>query len=669
MVDKLSLLVVDDREDNLHLIETLINEFFSNIEIFRASSARDGLLIAAEQNIDCALVDVQMPRMGGIEMCDWLKSNDTTKSISIILLTSHQTTAELRAEGLSAGADDFILRPFDIDEFVARVKVMFRGKRAEKELRTLNDRLGELVLERTEKLRKSEAKYHSYVENAPDGIFVFDRVGKYVDVNRAACEMTGYNERELTAMGITDLICSEDKEDAQFCIDQLLTDGQVYHESGYITKSGEARHWAINAVTLDEHQFLGFVKDITKRREQEQQREALEEQLRQAQKMEAVGRLAGGVAHDFNNMLTAIIGFSEVVYEALSELDPLREDVREIRRAADSAASLTQQLLAFSRKQIIHPKVLNLNQRIADSENMLRRMIGEDIELRVIPDLGLGKVLFDSGQVDQILLNLAVNARDAMPHGGKLTIETKNSMQEEGECLTCAEKIVGDFVMMTISDNGIGMNEEELSRIFEPFYTTKKKNEGTGLGLSTIHGIVHQNNGHINVYSEPGHGTIFKIYIPLVDAEEDADTSSAPGQEVGGNETILLVEDQELVRRLAKRLLNSNGYHVIEAEHGGEALEKYIGYAGEIELLLTDVVMPQMSGKQLYDRLAKLTPELKVLYMSGYTENVIAHHGVLDEGTNFIQKPFNRVEILQKIRSVLDTNSTDKGKLPVNKTV
>jgi CheY-like chemotaxis protein/two-component sensor histidine kinase len=366
----------------------------------------------------------------------------------------------------------------------------------------------------------------------------------------------------------------------------------------------------------------------------------LQEQLRQSQKMEAIGRLAGGIAHDFNNLMTIIKGYSQLSLLDLKENDPLRENIHEIQTATERATNLTRQLLAFSRRQILEPKVLDLNSLLKDLDKMLRRIIGEDIDMTLLLANDLWKVKIDPGQLEQVILNLAVNAKDAMPTGGKLSIETVN--------------VPGRYVMLSITDTGVGMPQEVKEKIFEPFFTTK--NIGTGLGLSTVHGIVHQSGGNIWVYSEPGHGTTFKIYLPKVEEELDTlqkreETDSSPR----GSETVLLVEDDQSVRSLAYRLLHQQGYTILEAANGEEALRVVQEHAGEkIHLLFTDVVMPYMNGKELADQLKLLRPDIKVLYTSGYTDNTIVHFGVLNQNISILQKPFSPKSLSQKVREVLD---------------
>jgi len=390
-------------------------------------------------------------------------------------------------------------------------------------------------------------------------------------------------------------------------------------------------------------------KEITERKK-------LEEQLSQAMKMEAIGRLAGGIAHDFNNILAVILSYSGFIIEELKEDDPMREDAQEIKDAGNRAAALTKQLLAFSRKETIRPEILNLNNVVENLDKMLRRIIGEDIEFKTTLAEDLSNVKADAGQMEQVLANLAVNARDAMPDGGKLTIETQNVDLDEEYVSSHPTAEPGSYVMLAVSDTGCGMEAETLSNIFEPFFTTKEIGKGTGLGLSTVYGIAKQNKGHIFTYSEPGQGTTFKIYLPRIeDAVKATKRDVVPMESLRGSETILLVEDDEPVRKIARRILERQGYKIIDASNGAEALFECERHKGRIHLLLTDVIMPKMSGKEIADKLNKSYPDIKVLYMSGYTDNAIAHHGILDEGVVFIQKPFTKNGLLQKVREALST--------------
>jgi PAS domain S-box-containing protein len=410
--------------------------------------------------------------------------------------------------------------------------------------------------------------------------------------------------------------------------------------------------------------FQIFMEDITERR-------ALEQQLRQAQKMEAIGRLAGGIAHDFNNLLMVISGYSEFLLERLGPDPSLRGPAQEIANAAQRATSLTRQLLAFSRKQMLAPKVLDLNEVVTENLKMLTRMIGEDIDLVMVPTPTIGAVRADPGQIDQVIMNLAVNARDAMPEGGKLTIETANVFLDENFARTHAPLEAGDYVMLAISDTGLGMDGETQLRIFEPFFTTKGA-KGTGLGLSTVYGIVKQSGGYIFVDSAPQRGTVFRTYFPRVDGKEDA---VAAQESVGfprpdrGQETILLVEDETNLRRLARQYLETQGYKILEAEDGGAALQIIEGHKGAIDLLLTDVVMPGMNGRELALAITVQRPAIRVLYMSGYTENAIGHNGTLYAGINLLQKPFSLPALKDKVREVLDSEpSPQEAAMPSRST-
>jgi two-component system cell cycle sensor histidine kinase/response regulator CckA len=384
-------------------------------------------------------------------------------------------------------------------------------------------------------------------------------------------------------------------------------------------------------------------------------RQQLEGQLRQAQKMEAVGRLAGGVAHDFNNVLTAIFGYVAMVMEDLPAESPARTDLGEVLKAADRAASLTRQLLAFSRQQVLQSRVINISDVVQDLESMLRRLIGEDVELRTVLAPDVGNVMADASQLEQVLLNLVVNARDAMPTGGKLSIETANA-ELTGAFSDVHQPVApGAYVMMAVSDTGSGMSPEVRARVFEPFFTTKDKSKGTGLGLSTVYGIVKQSGGHVWVYSEPGHGATFKIYLPRVDAPlETIGAAVTPTRPVRGSETILVAEDDDVLRPLTRELLKKLGYTVLAAPNSEAALAAAREHQGPIHLLLSDVVMPGASGRDLARRLAASHPDTKVLYVSGYTDDAIVHHGMLEPGLDYLQKPFTPATLARKVRDVLD---------------
>jgi signal transduction histidine kinase/ActR/RegA family two-component response regulator len=407
---------------------------------------------------------------------------------------------------------------------------------------------------------------------------------------------------------------------------------------------------------------VGVFRDVTEQRKAEAERARLEEQLVIAQRLEAVGRLAGGVAHDFNNLLSVILSYAGFAVDELHESDPVREDIVEIQNAGRRAAALTRQLLAFSRKQILEPQVLSLNRVVTDIESMLRRLLGEDIDIEVHLDAALGSVRADPGQLEQVIMNLAVNARDAMPQGGKLTVETANVELDEGYAERHVAVEPGRFVMLSVVDTGAGMDAETKAHIFDPFFTSKERGKGTGLGLSTVYGIVKQSGGSIWVYSEPGRGSTFEVYLPRVDAPV-VDVRRKPATALAtGSETVLVVEDEPAVCKLVERILRNAGYEVLSATSGGDALLLCEQHRGAIDLLLTDVVMPQMSGRELAERVTTLCPRLEVLYMSGYTDNAIVHHGVLVAGTHFIGKPFAAAELTRKVRDVLDERASGTQK-------
>ncbi len=631
-------------------------------------------------------------------------------------------------------------------------------------------------------LRKTEEKFRSYIANAPDGVFIADEKGRYVEVNQAACEITGYSEKELLNKSIPDLLQKSELEKGIQHFKEVQQNGSARDEIGFVTKSGENRFWQVAAVKLFDTRFLGFVKDITERKryeaallesqtryqtaqrmghvgnweynlntgqfwgsdeakriygfdpnqdtfsteavesciperdrvhqalidliekgreynlefqifpvnskqpktlislaelrkddkglpmavygviqditerkQAEAEKEKLQAQLTQAQKMESVGRLAGGVAHDFNNMLGVILGHAELALELSEENSDICSDLKEIQTAAQRSADLTKQLLTFARKQIIEPKMLNLNQTVKQMITMLQRLIGEDIDLLWKPCEALWPVKMDPSQIDQILANLCVNARDAITDVGKITIETDMVSFDEAYCTEHAGFIPGDFVMLGVSDNGSGMNKETLKNLFEPFFTTKEMGKGTGLGLAMIYGIVKQNSGFINVYSEPGKGTTFKIYLPRLVADEDTD-KAVPDKKAapGGNETVLIVEDEPAILNMTRMMLERKGYSVLSAATPADAIEIAGNHTNKIHLLMTDVVMPGMNGRDLARQLTALYPDIKLLFMSGYTANVIAHQGVLDEGVAFIQKPFSMADLAEKLRGVLD---------------
>ena len=503
-------------------------------------------------------------------------------------------------------------------------------------------------------LRDSEERYRKAFMTSPDAIFITRFPdGMFVSVNEGFTKMTGYTEDEVIGKLPLEIDIWKYPEDRKKVIEEFLTKGEVRNfESICLTKSGEITGlMSVSRVDLNGVQHnLCIARDITKHK-------VLEAQLQQAQKMESIGRLAGGVAHDFNNMLSVIQGYSELAIKKAGADHPLQRHLAQILDAARRSAALTRQLLAFARQQTIAPIVIDLNKTIEGMLKMLKRLIGEDIDLQWHPNADLWPVKIDPSQIDQILANLCINARDAISDVGKITIETENSTLDSDYCAHHPGFVSGDYLKITVSDDGYGMIKEVQAKLFEPFFTTKEMGKGTGLGLATVYGIVKQNKGFINVYSEPGHGTSFTIYL-LRHTANNLPTKPAgpPVAAARGHETILLVEDEPAILEMATTMLEGQGYTVRAAVTPGEALRLAREHRGAIDLLVTDVVMPEMNGRDLAKNLMSLYPHLKRLFMSGYTANVIAHHGVLDEGVYFIQKPFSIDDLSAKVRESLDGN-------------
>lgn len=501
------------------------------------------------------------------------------------------------------------------------------------------------------------ARLAAIVECSDDAIVSKTPEGIVVSWNHGAERLYGYSAEEMIGRPISVLFAA-DQYHEYLGIMAKVSQGERISAYETVRRRKDGTNITVSVdvcpIEVREGEIVGaskIARDITRMKE-------LEEQFRQAQKMEAVGQLAGGVAHDFNNLLTVISCCSEtLLLDALPE-DPARSLLTEIQKAGERAATLTRQLLAFSRKQVLAPKVLDLNAVVANCGKMLARLVDEDVDLVSVLDPALGRVRTDPGQIDQVLMNLVVNARDAMPQGGKLTIETANIVLDETYCRTHAEVKPGRYVMLAVSDTGCGMDERTRTRIFEPFFTTKDQGKGTGLGLAMVYGFIRQSGGHIYVYSEPGLGTTFKLYLPEVVAapsscELPPDIEGMPR----GDETILLAEDDGAVRALARRVLRTCGYSVLEAAHGGEAFRLLEKHAGPVHLLVSDVVMPEMGGRELAQRVAALNPGIKVLCLSGYTADAVIRHGVLESKIAFLQKPFTPSMLARKVREVLDTKS------------
>ena len=517
-----------------------------------------------------------------------------------------------------------------------------------------------VYLDITDRKRAEEAlRFNQFaIDHMADAAFWMTSDARIFYVNQAACRALGYSSDELVQMTVTDIDPEFSMEMWSEYWNELREKEHIVFQTTHRAKDGRIYPVEIQANFLE---FEGceyncaFARDITERKRVDKEREKLQAQLNQAQKMESVGRLAGGVAHDFNNMLGAILGYTELGMLGISPTDPIHGTLTDIQKAAQRSVNLTRQLLAFARKQTVAPKLLDLNETVEGTLKLLRQLIGENIDLAWLPGKDLGPVRMDPSQIEQLLANLCVNARDAIHDTGKINIETGTVTFDETYCAAHVGFVPGKYVLLAVSDDGCGMDAETLSHLFEPFFTTKEVGKGTGLGLATVYGIVKQNNGFIDAYSEPGLGTTFKIYLPRHATEAGRTTKMGAAQSAAiGHETILLVEDEPMILDITTKMLERQGYTVIAAATPGEAIRLAREHAGEIHLLMTDVVMPEMNGRNLAKNLLSLYPKLKRLFMSGYTADVIAHHGVLDEGVQFIQKPFSVQTLAARVRVVLD---------------
>jgi two-component system, cell cycle sensor histidine kinase and response regulator CckA len=519
---------------------------------------------------------------------------------------------------------------------------------------------------RLEQVRASEENYKRLFEAITDGILLVDRSTRILEANRALCLQLGYRRDELLGKTAAD-ISVRPAADAESARARLLQEGHLVIETAHRRKDGSPMPVEVTVTATefrDEAAFLCVVRDLSERRRLEAEAQRLADQLNQSVKMESIGRLAGGVAHDFNNLLTAILGNADLAAARLPPDSPEAAFVAQITKAGNSAAALTRQLLAFSRKQLIAPRQLNLNELIAQTRTMLARLIGEDIALTVDADPALWPVRADASLIEQVLVNLAVNARDAMPRGGALRIQTANVGVPNTGTETDPEIQAGEYATITVADTGTGMSLEVKARVFEPFFTTKPKGRGTGLGLATTYGAVKQSGGHILIESEPGRGTTFRILLPRMTEPVSGEAAPAAAQPIPrGSEVVLVVEDDAEVRALASRILRSLGYRVIQAAFGEEAVAIAREHREPIDLLLTDVVMPGLNGRQVADLIAPIHPRCRVLYTSGYTDDAIVRHGVLDEGIAFVAKPYTPPVLGIKVREVLDQDPTSKAHL------
>ncbi len=630
MATPLRVLMVEDSEADAELLARELKRAGFDVTWNRVQSA-DGLQKALEKvSWDVIVGDNSMPGFSGTDALALVRA----RGLDIPFIFVSGTMGEdLAARALEAGAGDALTKG-NLRRLIPVIR---------RELRDAEERRAR---------RESEASYRTLVQKAPLGIYRSTPAGRFLSANPALVRMLGYDSAEdLFALDMASDVYADAEERARLIEQDTYTD-QVYDELEATWKKKDGTRIRVQ-LSVRAHRgaegqveyYEAFVRDITAQRQ-------LEAQLAQSQKMEAIGRLAGGVAHDFNNLLTVILSYSELLLEDLPSDSRQRDDIEQIRKAANGASELTRQLLAFSRQQVLEPKVIDVNAAITNIERLLGRVLREDIKLRCSLAADVGTVRVDPGQLGQVIMNLAVNARDAMPNGGLLTVETGNVDLDEAYLRAHDLAKPGQYVMVAVTDTGMGMDASTQARIFEPFFTTKEIGKGTGLGLATVQGIVQQSGGFIWVYSEPGHGTCFKIYLPRVD--EPVSVLGSESDATRGTETVLVVEDMAAVRAVTREMLERYGYTVLEAADGDAAIRIADGFDHTIHLLLTDVVMPHVSGRDLADVLGKVRPDTKVLFMSGYTDDAVVRHGILQDGIPYLQKPFTPKSLARKVREVLD---------------
>jgi len=634
MSTRASILVIDDDPDTCQSIGDVLE--LRGHSVSTATRGQSALAVLAKSAVNVALLDIQLPDVSGLDLLGSIRTS--SPSTEVIIITGH-ASVPTAIQAINGTAFAYLTKPFEMDHLLAVVEKALEKQRLERALR-----------ESEERYRKSSQTLQTLIDAAPVTIFALDENERITLWNKAAERQWGWTADEVLGRPVETV---PDHKRAEF--EESLARNRR-GESTLSETQGQHRDGTIRDVLISRAPIfnsegrvagtMGVVVDITEQKQ-------LEGQLRQAVKMEGIGRLAGGIAHDFNNLLTVIGGRTYLMLGQLPADDPTRRDVHLIEETVRRAAGLTRQLLAFSRNQVLTPAVLDVNEVVSGMKSLLARLLGEDVSLRIVEDPSAGRVTADPGQLEQVIVNLAINARDAMPAGGRLTIETGNAVVDHAYMQQRVDFSPGLYVVLTVSDSGTGMDAATSARIFEPFFTTKEPGKGTGLGLSTAYGIVKQSNGHITVYSEPGRGTTFRIYLPRTDADVAA-ASTKVDVAPRGTETVLLVEDDANIRELARELLEISGYTVLESVDVQDAVRIAESHQGDIHLLITDVVMPEMGGHVLANAVARCRPNIKVLYMSGYTDEAVIRHGVINPGTAFLQKPFTAGTLSRKVREVLN---------------
>ena len=678
------VMIVDDKDDNLYYLTKLLESDGCVVEAAR--HGLEALMKARGAPPELVISDLLMPVMDGYTLLRHWKTDAVLSRIPFVVYTATYTAPEDEQLALDLGADAFILKPSEPQDFLARLAALRRnadGPRPAPPRRPVGDddvhlreysevlirklEAKSLELEETNRslqqdiavradveaaLRESEEKFRILIESIPQLVWMAGPGGEPSFTNRRWREYTGLED---TATWLRAVHPGDSDALREAWARASTSATELDAELRLVRHDGSARWFLVRGIPMRDAsgaitRWLGTCTDIDELKVAQRQLQETEERLRQAQKMEAIGRLAGGVAHDFNNLLSVILTYASLLLEDSPPSAPARADLEEIKRAGQRATDLTRQLLAFSRQQVLQPRVLELGATVRGMEKMLRRIVGEDLTISLIETPPSGRVYVDPSQIEQIVMNLVVNSRDAMPRGGRIAIETTASDVQAGGAIE-----PGSYVVLRLEDSGIGMTPEVAARVFEPFFTTKDKGKGTGLGLSTVFGIVKQSGGHIALDSRPGVGTTFTIYLPRTERAIEPAQPPLPASERTGTETVLLVEDDDQVRALSVAILRRHGYTVLDAENAGEALLICDKHDGPIHLLLTDVVMPRMSGRELAERLVAQRPELRVLFVSGYSEELIADHGVLVSRLALLQKPITPDGLLHKIREVLDS--------------
>jgi PAS domain S-box-containing protein len=682
MVNKVvKILAIDDNPDNLVSIRALIQDALPKAITVTASTGAKGLEMAASEDPDVILLDIVMPDMDGFEVCRRLKEDNSLGDIPVIFLTATRGDRESRIRALEAGAEAFLAKPIEETELIAQIRAMVKIKIANIENRDEKKVLEALVDDRTrelreiqkatlnlledlrqenearrkseERLREAEARYHMLFDHAPDGIVILDpETGDIIEFNETMCRQLDYSPEEFSGLKISDFNTSFTQGEIRDRIAEAMTRERIDFETRHRTRNGEIRtiHVTLMSTEISGRPMLHCVsRDITERRR-------LQDQLRHAQKLEGIGQLAGGIAHDFNNVLNAVIGYAELIRKHLESDDPAKHFAEEITAAGMRGASLTRQILAFSRKQTLDMKPVNINKVIDNLKHMMRRLLREDILI----NMNLAKqdlfIMADADQLDQVLINLTTNARDAMIEGGTIDIATDRFAIDAEFIEMHGYGEPGEYAVIRFSDTGSGMDAETRQKIFDPFFTTKETGEGTGLGLAVVHGILKQHGGFVNVYSEPGRGTIFSIYLPLIRHDDSKKPETAEQSEIRkGTETILIAEDDPALRKLSRIMLEQFGYKVIEAADGEEAIRKFSDNSDEIRLALLDGIMPKKNGGEVFAAISRIKPGIKTIFMSGYADGIFSQKDVSGKDVAFLHKPVKPEDLLRLIRKTLDS--------------